>query len=76
MFLDFFDATTKKKQFKNLNERIYNDLDALNKENDIKIKLCLLISIMQTLSDKYPTSKTEFYKRSINMKALSFLDKL
>lgn len=46
MFLDFFDAITKKKQFKNLNERIYKDLDALNKENDIKIKLCLLISIM------------------------------
>ncbi len=46
MFLDFFDATLKKKQFKNLNDRIYNDLDALNKESDIKLKLCLLISIM------------------------------
>lgn len=46
MFLEFFDTNLRTKQLKNLNDKIYNDLDALNKDSDIKLKLSLLISIM------------------------------
>jgi hypothetical protein len=74
--MDYLDENARNKQYVNFNDKIYKDLDELNKEANIGIKLNLLISIMETLVDKLPRTRVLFYEKSINMKAISFLPRL
>ena len=59
--MDYLDEKDKTKQYTNFNDKIYKDLDDLNKENNIDIKLKLLVSIMESMVDKLPKSRALFY---------------
>lgn len=74
--MDYLAEDAKAKQYFNFNEKIFKDIDELNKEDNIAVKLKRLISLMETMVDKSTKSRTLFYEKSINMKAISFIPRL
>jgi hypothetical protein len=74
--MDYLEDSARFKQYTNFNEKVYKDLDDLNKEVSIATKLTLLISIMETLAEKIPKARSLFYDKSIHMKVLSFLERV
>lgn len=59
--MDYLDDNGKNKQYLNFNDKIYKDLDDLNKEANIAPKLRLLMNIMESLVDKLPRARSLFY---------------
>lgn len=74
--MDNLPEKSRTSQYNNLNLKVYNDIDEINKEAVIPSKFKLLLSILQGTFEKANKAKADFYAKSINFKILSFLPRL
>lgn len=63
-------------QYNNLSDKIFQDIDELNKIEDLTTKIGLLASILEGTFAKTDKAKLNFYGKSINLKILSYLPRI
>lgn len=76
MYMDSLKPDKSQKQYNNLNEKLYNDIDSLSTQEDITNQLSLLLSILEGSFTKTEKAKTDFYAKSVNLKILLYLPKI
>ena len=74
--MDSLKPENQQSQYNNLNEKLYGDIDALNKEDKITNQLILLMSMIEGTFHKTEKSKKDFYVKAVNLKILSYLPRL
>ena len=63
-------------QYYNLSEKIFQDIDEMNKLQDITTRIGLRASILEGTFSKSDKTKTNFYGNSVNLKLLTYLPKI
>ena len=76
LFMDSLKTDNAQTQYNNLNEKLYQDLDSLNKKQNIEKQLLLLINLLEGTFQKTDKAKKDFYEKAVNLKVLSYLQRV
>lgn len=74
--MDSLKPDKSQKQYNNLNDKLFQDIDGLNKQENITNSIGLLLSILEGSFTKTEKAKTDFYAKCVNLKLLSYLPRI